>query len=169
MGGWGGTVGACGTWGESNFPRTGIVPTHMKTFFGLLVLVGGLVALAGCSTPETRIAHQPELFNHLTADQQQLIRQGRVGLGFTPEMVQLALGEPDRVRERIDANGRSEVWNYVEYEGADGAVLYTGWYHRGWGGVHYPYYLNVPSRHVRSRERVVFREGRVVSVEQDVK
>lgn len=139
----------------------------MKIFLSLLGAVAALVFVSACSTPETRIAKQPELFNSLTPEQQQLIREGRVGLGFTPDMVKLALGDPDRVRERIDQSGRSEVWSYVHYESADGMLLYRGWYHRGWGHPFYPYYLTVPSRRERSRDEVVFRDGRVVSVEQE--
>ncbi|HVU24767.1 MAG TPA: hypothetical protein VHE13_11645 [Opitutus sp.] len=139
----------------------------MKTFLALLIVAGGLVIAAGCSTPATRIAKQPELFNKLTPEQQQMIREGRVGVGFDMDMVRLALGEPDRVRERIDRSGTSEIWNYIEYESDSGVMLYRGWWHRGWGGEFYPYYLNVPGRRQRARERVVFRDGHVVSVEQD--
>lgn len=139
----------------------------MKTFFSLLALMSGFVLLSGCSTPESRIAKQPELFNRLTPEQQQLIREGRVGMGFDMEMVKLAIGDPDRVRERIDASGRSEVWSYVSYESSDGMLLYRGWYHRGWGSPYYPYYMTVPGRRERSRDEVVFRDGKVVSVEQE--
>jgi hypothetical protein len=139
----------------------------MKTFLSLLALMSGLVLLSACSTPETRIAKQPELFNRLTPEQQQLIKEGRVGIGFDTEMVKLALGDPDRVRERIDASGRSEVWSYMTYESNDGVLLYRGWYHRGWGSPYYPYYMTVPGRRERSRDEVVFRDGKVVSVEQE--
>jgi len=134
----------------------------MKTILTYLAIVAGMAVMVGCSTPASRIAKQPELFARLNPDQQQMIREGRIGIGFDMEMVRLALGDPDRVRERTDTTGRSEIWNYVDYETDDGAILYRGWYHRGWGGPIYPYYLNVQSRRERSRERVVFREGRVV-------
>lgn len=139
----------------------------MKHLFPLLGILAGLLLVAGCSTPESRIAKQPELFNRLTPEQQQMIREGRVGVGFDMEMVKLTLGDPDRVRERTDANGHSEIWSYVSYEANDGMLLYRGWYHRGWGSPYYPYYLNVPGRRERSRDEVVFRDGRVVSVEQE--
>lgn len=130
-------------------------------------MAAALVCFSGCETTETRIKANPQLFSQLTPDQQQAIREGRVGIGFTPDMVKLALGDPDRVRIRTDAHGRSEIWNYVTYEGADGVVLYTGWYHRGWHNPYYPYYLDTPYRRAHTRERVVFREGKVVAVEQD--
>jgi hypothetical protein len=139
----------------------------MKTFFSLLALLCGMAVLTGCSTPESRIAKQPDLFNRLTPEQQQMIREGRVGIGFDMDMVKLAIGDPDRVRDRTDASGHKEVWTYVNYEANDGVILYRGWYHRGWGSPFYPYYMNVPSRRERSRDEVVFQNGRVVSVEQE--
>jgi len=139
----------------------------MKTLVTFFSLAVGLMLLTACNTPESRIAKQPELFNRLTPEQQQMIKEGRVGIGFDADMVKLALGDPDRIRERVDANGRSEVWLYINYEASDGAILYRGWYHRGWGGPFYPYYLDIPGRRERSRDEVVFRDGRVVSDEQD--
>jgi len=139
----------------------------MKTLITFFSLAAGLMLLTACNTPESRIAKQPELFSRLTPDQQQMIKEGRVGIGFDADMVKLALGDPDRIRERVDANGRSEVWLYINYEGSNGVILYRGWYHRGWGGPFYPYYLDVPMRQERSRDEVVFRDGRVVSVEQE--
>jgi len=139
----------------------------MKTILWMVALLAGGVMLSGCSTPETRIAKQPELFNSLTPEEQQLIKEGRVGIGFTTDMVKLALGDPDRVRERVDQSGRSEVWSYIAYEGPDGMLLYRGWDHRGWGRPYYPYYMTIPGRRERSRDEVVFRDGRVVSVEQE--
>lgn len=139
----------------------------MKSFLAVFALVCGLAVLTGCSTTESRIAKQPDLFNRLTSEQQQMIREGRVGIGWDMDMVNLALGDPDRVRERTDASGTSEVWTYLIYESTDGALLYRGWYHRGWGSPFYPYYLTVPGRRERARDEVVFRNGHVVSVEQE--
>jgi hypothetical protein len=139
----------------------------MKKILSLVVLAAGLAWLTGCESPESRIRQNPDLYSHLTPDQQQAIREGRVGVGFTPEMVKLALGDPDRVRIRTDANGRSEVWHYITYEGADGTILYSGWYHRGWRDPYHPYYVDVVARRPHSRESVVFRDGHVVSIEQD--
>ena len=150
----------------------------MKPLLTVLSLIAGLVLLAGCSTPESRIAKQPEAFARLTPDQQQMIKEGKVGVGFDMGMVQLALGDPDRIRERTDLNGKTEVWTYVTYESSDGMLLYRGYYHRGWGGYgyhpygfypygYYPYYMDFGGRQERSRDEVVFREGRVISVEQE--
>ena len=139
----------------------------MKTLLAMLAMAAGLIWLTGCETPESRIRQSPDLFSHLSPDQQQAIREGRVGVGFTPEMVKLALGDQDRVRIRTDATGRSEIWHYITYEGDDGVILYSGWYHRGWHDYYHPYYLDAVGRREHSRVSVVFRDGHVFSVEQD--
>jgi len=57
-------------------------------------------ALAACSTPEARIrGHQAE-FNAYPAEVRQKIRMGKAAVGFSPEQVKLALGEPDRFYTR---------------------------------------------------------------------
>ena len=143
----------------------------MKTSCYLLLVTAalGLLVAAGCSTPETRIRKNPEIFARLTPDQQQMIQRGQVGLGFDLEMVKLALGDPDRVRTRTDADGSAEIWSYVTYEGPDGVLLYRGWYHRRYM-LHdplYPYYMDYPQRREREHFRVTFRNGRVIAIEQE--
>jgi hypothetical protein len=144
----------------------------MKTILSVLMLVGGLALLSGCATPENRISKNPEIFARLTPEQQQLIKEGKVGIGFDPAMVKLALGDPDRLRTRTDSHGVSEIWSYVTYEGDDGMLLYRGYYHRyyyGGGAPFYPYYLGYPTRREHEHFRVVFRDDRVISIENDTK
>ena len=142
----------------------------MKTPLAVILLAAGLALLAGCSTPESRINQNPAAFARLTPEQQQLIKEGKVAIGFDQAMVKLALGDPDRIHERTDASGTSESWSYVTYEDDDGMLLYTGYYHRyyyGFGDPFYPYYLAYPTRHEHTHFRVVFREGKVVLIENE--
>jgi hypothetical protein len=127
--------------------------------------------LAACSTTASRIRQNPELFARLTPEQQEMIRRGDVAVGFTAEMVRLALGEPDRYGTRTDADGTSEVWTYVTYDGPTGLPLYRGWYHRYylWEDPLYPYYLSVDDRRVRERFRVIFRNGEVTALEHEAR
>ena len=133
--------------------------------------IGGIGLLAACATPEARIRRNADFFATLAPEQQQLIREGKIAIGFTPDLVRLALGDPDRVAVRKDATGEGEAWSYTNFETLDGAPLYRGWYHR-YGGLRdplyrYPYYLNAPVRRERDVFRVVFRAGSVVLIEQD--
>lgn len=137
----------------------------------LVAIMAGLGS-GGCTSPATRIKSSPEVFARLTPEQQALVRQGKVALGFDMDAVKLALGDPDRVTERTDAAGRRIIWHYVTYE-ADGHVLYTGHYYYGrrwWGlGPPYPdyYYLDYPTRRVRDHFRVEFTGGRVSAVSEE--
>jgi hypothetical protein len=145
----------------------------MKTLIRIMILPAVLIAalLSGCSTPASRIRENPELFAQIPPAQQDLIRQGAVALGFTAEMVRLALGEPDRFAERTGSDSPSEVWSYVTYDAPDGMPLYRGWYHRYyyWGDPMYPYYLSYPHRRERERFSVVFRGGKVVELEKETR
>ena len=121
--------------------------------------------LAGCASgPESRIRGNPGLFARLTPAQQELIKQGKVEIGFDEAMVRLAVGEPDRRWVRTEASGTSEVWSYTTWERANGAPLYQGGYH----GYYDPsaYCANTPSRREHEFFKVVLKEGKVTAVEQ---
>lgn len=131
----------------------------------LFIAAAAAVFLAACSTPESRIQSNPAVFATLSPADQQLIREGKVAIGFTQEMVRLALGDPDRVYTRTDANGVSESWSYTTYESESGMLLYRGFYHRHWGYSYYPYFVDYPSRRTREYFKVVFTGGRVSAIE----
>lgn len=131
---------------------------------GLLVLAA--LTLAGCASPDKRIAKEPELFASYPPETQALIREGKVGIGFDEHMVWLAVGEPDRKWVRTDATGTHDIWAFTRFEQADGLPLYRGGYHRAYDGA-YPFYDHYPARKSRDYFRVTFKEGRVVAVEVD--
>ena len=139
----------------------------MKTAWVILVMAVGL--LAGCATPDARIKRSPEVFARLSPEQQALVKEGKVGIGFDADAVRLAVGEPDRRWTRTDAAGTNEVWSYIAWENDLGQPLYRGWYH-GYAVSPSVYYLNAPSRREREYFKVVFAtDGKVSAVEQTSK
>src|SRR5215211_498498 len=84
----------------------------MKT--KLLFLISTVCALlgAGCSTVDSRIAKNREVFNTWPPAVQDKVVTGQIDIGFTPDQVRVALGEPDRIFTRTTADGTSQVWSY---------------------------------------------------------
>ena len=72
------------------------------------------LAAAGCSTIDSRIEQNRDYFDSLPAADQAQIRIGKIDLGFTPEGVRMALGEPRRKTVRRTPSGDSEVWTYTD-------------------------------------------------------
>lgn len=86
----------------------------MKSLF-LLVAAVGLLAWSGCaSTPQQRIDKNQAQFASFSPEAQQKIREGKVEVGFTADMVKLSLGEPARTFTRSTADGTVEVWVYTK-------------------------------------------------------
>jgi hypothetical protein len=80
--------------------------------FGLSV-TASLLLLIGCASPEQRIKKNPELYQSFPPDVQALVAQGQIAIGFTAEMVTMAMGPPNRIYSRVSSNGTSEVWSYT--------------------------------------------------------
>ena len=76
---------------------------------GLLCLA---IVLACASSPDRRIAADPEAFDGYPPEVQQQIRDGRVAVGFTEEQVRMALGEPDRKTEVTADDQVAHVWTW---------------------------------------------------------
>lgn len=79
-----------------------------------LFLLGLLPLLAGCASPAQRIHRNQELFDSFPLAAQARIRGGQIDLGFTPDMVRIALGEPARQLRRREPAGDSEIWLYFD-------------------------------------------------------
>lgn len=89
-------------------------PTYpMKTLVRGLVLSLGVLLVAGCASSQTaRIRQSPQVFGSLTPDQQKLIQAGEVKVGFTADMVYLALGNPSKVLKFKSPNFEADAWIY---------------------------------------------------------
>ncbi|HEX2852383.1 MAG TPA: hypothetical protein VHO24_04025 [Opitutaceae bacterium] len=140
----------------------------MKTRCAFLVIVVMLFG-AGCSTPASRISRHKEAFSEWPAAIQEKVRAGQIDLGFTPEQVRVALGDPARTFTRTDNDGASEVWVYRGREPrfSIGVGMGTSRGSTGFGGG-----VGVGTGGQRDSEdatRVVFAGGRVSTVETATK
>jgi hypothetical protein len=133
-----------------------------------LGLVVGML-LTGCATVESRIQDNMSAFLMYSPEEQAMIREGRIGLGFTPEMVRIALGRPRRIYTRQSDAGIANVWAYVR-EISDGRFHHP--YFVGRHSGHDRFFLGYDSFYWRERTReidvlrVEFRNGKVIGIER---
>lgn len=102
-----------------------------RPFLHCSLLLLALGAVAGCDTIASRIQEKPALFAQLDPVVQQGIQHGRIGVGFTPEMVYLALGRPTTIETAAD--GSDTVWTYFSYNTPEGSFMLDSK-----GGTHNP-------------------------------
>ena len=141
-------------------------PFRSACFAGSLALL-----LAGCATPEKRIQQNQEVFDTFPVAAQARIRGGQIDLGFTPDMVRIALGEPQRKVLRRAADGEVEIWIYLDtsrrYDRQ--RVDIDGLSISGPGGlrsVNGSAWINVEQSREFVRTRVEFRNGAVTAIEE---
>ena len=144
-------------------------PFRSACFAGSLALL-----LAGCATPEKRIQQNQEVFDSFPVAAQARIRGGQIDLGFTPDMVRIALGEPHRQTLRRSADGEVEIWSYFDstrrYDrqrvDIDGLSVSGPGGLRSIGG---SAWINVEQTREFVRARVEFQNGVAVAIEEPVK
>jgi hypothetical protein len=74
--------------------------------------------MAGCETDggvARRAREKPAVYAALRPGQKRLIDRGTIATGFTPDMVYIALGRPDRVETRDFPQGHVELWTFTHY------------------------------------------------------
>ncbi len=136
----------------------------MKTLLTVALLGITLGAFSSCSSPDSRIRAHQSTFNSLSAVDQGKIRGGRVEIGYTEEMVLMALGDPDRRYTRTTEQGTSQIWAYQDRAprvslgfgiGGGGGSTGVG------GGVG----ISTGDRR-DDRVRIIFERGRVSGIEK---
>ena len=141
-------------------------PFRSACFAGSLALL-----LAGCATPEKRIQQNQEVFDTFPVAAQARIRGGQIDLGFTPDMVRIALGEPHRQTLRRSADGEVKIWSYFDstrrYDrqrvDIDGLSISGPGGLRSIGG---SAWINVEQNREFIRIRVEFRNGVATAIEE---
>jgi hypothetical protein len=142
----------------------------MNTRFSLSVAAGlaALLALAGCNT------FQSEVYDQLPPAEQQRLQRGAINIGDSPEMVYIALGNPDERRDVTTADGTSTTWIYKSYWQQYEGTAWLGYRRvivptrngRGYAIFHEPVTQDVYRTHVDERIRVSFANGVVQQIEQ---
>ncbi len=88
----------------------------MKSTSRLLGAAVVLALAAGCTSVSTSAQRREEKAAKLVslpAEQRQKMEAGVVEVGYTADMVYVALGRPDSVR--VTADGRTGIWTYERY------------------------------------------------------
>lgn len=95
----------------------------------LAAIVAGLI-FSSCapSTPQARIAKYPEKFSALGKREQELVQQGQLSRGMSPDAVTLAWGLPDQVFEGSKDSKPAGRWDYLGTQ-----PIYPGNYFGGFG------------------------------------
>ena len=129
------------------------------------VLLGiAAIALTACNTTGSRIRRQQELFDSYPPEVQQNIRDGGIEVGYTREMVVMALGDPDRKIEAKAEDESGEVWTYHKKTPGFGIGMGTGGYLGSGVSIGTGVTTGKPARS-EDRAVVEFKSGRVRSFE----
>ena len=143
----------------------------------LLLFTLGALALvfaAGCQSIDDRIKQKPELFAKLDTLTQEKIKQGIIDLGYSFDMVYLALGDPDEKTETISEAGKTETWVYNTYFQRFDGVAFVGYerrvyydpYLKTYRTYFQPAYADTYRQEKEEQIRVVFKEGKATVIEQ---
>jgi hypothetical protein len=140
----------------------------------LLTLSCLVLLFGGCSTIPSRIEEKSAAFSALDADTQNKIRLGRVEVGYSPDLVYIALGTPDERLTKTTKTGTNETWIYNSYR-----QEYLGSTHTGYRQyvvidpktrqavvIYEPVYSSVYRDRVDERIRINFKASQVESIEQ---
>lgn len=84
----------------------------MKNFLPA-TLACALLASCAPMTPQARIDQNPQVFAALSSRDQELVRQGQIARGMSPDAVALAWGPPQRQLEGTRGTRRVDRWDYT--------------------------------------------------------
>ncbi len=104
----------------------------------LALFTAALVSSCAPATPQARIDKAPEKFAALPAKDQQLVLQGKVARGMSPDAVELAWGTPDRLFEGSADGKPMDRWDYLGSRPVAVTPLFGG-YGYGYGYGYGPY------------------------------
>ena len=90
--------------------------SHACVRLGAAVLLAAVVAgCAGDPGIAARTREKSAVYAALTPREKRHIDKGAIALGYTPDMVYLALGHPSSTRPVDATGGRGELWIYLNF------------------------------------------------------
>ena len=92
-----------------------------------LAVATGTLVLTSCSTPQTRISENPNLYQSLSQRDQALVSQGQIRIGMSPTAVWMAWGTTDRKIVGNMGGGPTETWIYTYYGSYPHYPYYASW------------------------------------------
>jgi hypothetical protein len=95
--------------------------------------MGALLLVSCASGPERRISRNPEIFQKLSSQDQQAVREGKIREGMSKQAVFLALGNPDAVADGRRSGKPIERWTYNTLKPVY-VNSFGGGFGRGFGG-----------------------------------
>jgi hypothetical protein len=137
-------------------------------------MIAILIWAGGCSTVKSRIEEKAAVFNSLDPQAQARLRQGIVDIGYTEDMVYIAMGRPDQTKERQAEGGVETEWIYneywQEYQGRQFAgyrrIVYFDPTARAYRYYYEPVQVDVYRDRVEQKTRITFKNGKVSAIEQ---
>ena len=138
------------------------------------MLAASLGFITGCQSVDSRIKEKPEVFAKLDAATQDKVKQGIIEIGYTEDMVYLALGAPDHKRESISPAGQTVTWIYSTYYNRYDGGVYAGYhrsvyfdpYLRAYRMYYRPVFADTYVQEKEERIRIVFKDGKAYVIEQ---
>lgn len=146
----------------------------MKRILPLLTLAVLGILLASCSTFESRAKARAATYDSLSPAQRAKLKEGVIELGDTPDMVYIALGEPDEKTEKNSAAKHEQIWIYNSYHRDFEGTAQTGFRRvvffdpraKRYLIYNEPVFSDLYSINTEERIRITFENGKVTSLEQ---
>lgn len=90
----------------------------MKTKLPLLpaLAVIGLLFTSGCASFDSRVEEKAYVFDALSPETKQRLKEGEIRPGDSFDMVYIALGAPNEKSQVVTANGSETIWTYSRFD-----------------------------------------------------
>lgn len=145
-------------------------PNPMRNSLKLIVFLASTFILTACSSVNSRISENQHQFNTFAPEAQAQIQSGHIDVGFTEDMVYMALGRPSD-KETLARDGKTLlIWKYLRRSFKDSDRYASA-------GLSSPYAYptigpgpvqTLPPIQTRQYDKVEFIDGKVVRWDQSL-